>query len=104
MHTAICTYRVRRGDEQRFELLLDQHCPTLSGFGLVTSDRSLRFRGDDPKGPYYVEILDWVDANAPDEAEKTPEVMKLWEGMGKLTEAREGRPPMEFPIVQRLHP
>lgn len=102
MHTAICTYRVRRGEEQPFETLLVQHCPTLSRFGLVTSESSQLFRGQDAKGPYYVEILDWIDVNAPDEAEKTPEVMKLWEGMGKLTEARDGRPPMEFPIVERL--
>jgi hypothetical protein len=99
---AICTYRVRPGEETKFESLIRQHWPTLRRFGLVTEKQSEIFRGRDESGPFYVEVLEWVHGDASDEAEQTPEVMKVWEGMGALVESRDGRPPMEFPQVERL--
>lgn len=101
-HIAICTYRVRSGNESNFENLLRQHWPTLHGLGLVTGTASQIYRGHDGEGPVYMEILEWVDAKAPEEAHHTPEVMKVWEPMGQLVESRSGRPPMEFPHFARL--
>lgn len=101
-HTAICTYRVRAGEEAKFEDLLRQHWPTLHRLGLVTSAGSIIYRGHDGEGPVYLEIIEWVDAKAPEEAHHTPEVMKVWEPMGQLVEPRGGRPPMEFPHFERL--
>lgn len=100
--TAICTYRIKDGQEQKFEDILKLHWPTLRKLGLVTEDRSQVYRGKEAGRAFYVEILDWVDAEAPNEAEKSPEVIKVWEQMGALVEAHGGRPAMEFPHVERL--
>ena len=35
-------------------------------------------------------------------AHEIPDVMAVWEPMGKLCEARDGRPAMEFPIVKPI--
>jgi hypothetical protein len=43
-----------------------------------------------------------VDTEGPNMAHELPEVMSVWESMGKLCEARDGRPPMEFPHVERI--
>lgn len=34
--TVICTYRVRKGEEQKFEALLKEHWPTLRKLNMVT--------------------------------------------------------------------
>jgi hypothetical protein len=100
--TAMCTYRVKRGDEGKFETLLKSHWPALRKLNLVTEAPSQMFRGSDEGGTYYVEILDWWDADAPNQADSFPEVMRIWEPMGSLVESRDKRPAMEFPLVSRL--
>jgi hypothetical protein len=100
---ALCTYRVSDGKEAEFKSLLAQHWPALRKFGLVADEPSVLFRGKDESGKtFFVEILTWKSKEGPDIAEQTPEIMAIWERMGVLTEARLGRPPMEFPIVERL--
>lgn len=54
------------------------------------------------KKPIFVELLNWKDARGAERAHELPDVMAVWEPMGKLCEAREGRPPMEFPIVEPI--
>jgi hypothetical protein len=49
-----------------------------------------------------VELLTWKNAEAPNTAHELPEVMAVWEPMGMLCEKRDGRPPMEFPHVERI--
>jgi hypothetical protein len=101
--TVICTYRVQTGKEEAFIKLLARHWPTLNKAGLVTQDRPQIFRGMDPSNkPYFIEIFSWKDANAPNTAHMSPEVMSVWEPMGTLTEARDGRPPMEFPHIEPI--
>lgn len=100
--TALCTYRVKRGEEVKFEALLKSHWPALRRLNLVTESPSQMFRGREDGGTYYVEILDWRDKEAPNQADTFPEVMKIWEPMGALVESRDKRPAMEFPLVSRI--
>jgi hypothetical protein len=102
-HIALCTYRAKTGAEKQFEGLLARHRPTLRAAGLVTAKRPTTFRGtEDGGGTFYVEILEWKDAEAPNEAHELPTVMAVWEPMGMCVEDRDGRPGMEFPHVERL--
>src|SRR5262245_46603610 len=95
-YTALCTYRVRQDKDEEFLALLCKHAPTLQQVGLVTDEPSLLFRGKDESGKsFFVEILHWKSADAHKLAEQIPEVLRIWEGMGKLVEARLGRPAME---------
>jgi hypothetical protein len=101
--TVICIYRVARGNEKAFIGLLERHWPVLHELGLVTDVRPTHYRGAEQDGsPLFVEIFEWTDGAASELAPKHPDVMEIWERMDKLTEARDGRPNMEFPHVQRL--
>src|SRR5262245_38110221 len=102
-HTALCTYRVKQNQEQEFLSLLRNHCPTLHQVGLVTDEPSLMFPGNAECGKsFFVEILHWKSKDGPQLAEQMPEVLAIWEKMGKLVEPRMGRPPMEFPFVEQI--
>lgn len=101
--TSMCIYQVRTGAERDFEALLGKHWPTLQGVELVTEQRSQVFRGqNDDKSVFFVEFIEWIDAQAPETAHELPEVAAVWEAMGPLCEARGGKPPMEFPHVERI--
>ena len=100
--TVVCNYRVKKGKEGDFEKHLARHWPTLSKLGLVTAEPSTIYRGtDETGGTFYLEIFTWKDGSTPDRAHEMPDVMAVWEPMGTCTEARGGRPPMEFPHVER---
>lgn len=97
--TVICSYRVKKGREREFKELLKTHWPALREAGLATDREPVFFQGDDGgKGPHFVEIFEWLDEEAPRIAHGTPEVMAVWEPMGKLVESRgENRPALDFP-------
>ena len=103
-HTVICTYRVRDGARDEFLALLERHWPTLHAAGLVTDEPAIAFESlttgkpqHDESGTTIVEIFSWASADAAGIAHRTPAVMAVWEPMGALVEARDGRPAMEFP-------
>jgi hypothetical protein len=101
---AICTYRVKSGKEAEFQAALQRHWPTLRDLGLAADEPSQIFKGlDESGGAFFVEILTWKNADAPNHAHEIPEVMSVWEPMGRCCEARLGRPAMEFPVTQPLH-
>jgi len=101
--TVVCLYRVRPGCEDQFAGLLARHWPTLRELGLATDARPRHYRGAEHDGrPLFVEIFEWVDGKAADHAHQHPEVAAIWEPMDALTEAREGRPNMEFPHVRPI--
>ena len=86
-----------------FEKLLAKHWPTLRRVGLAADVPSIIYRGSEgAKAPIFVELLNWKDADGAKTAHEFPEVMAVWEPMGKLCEARGGRPSMEFPLVEPL--
>ena len=103
MLTSLCIYRVKRGSEKAFRGLLAKHWPTLERSGLGADEPSTiyqGFEGERGDEPIFFEILHWKDKDGPNHAHELPAVMAIWEPMGKLCEARAGRPPMEFPIIE----
>ncbi|NUO17162.1 MAG: hypothetical protein HUU03_12050 [Planctomycetaceae bacterium] len=95
----ICTYQVKKGRQRAFEALLARHWKTLKRLKLVhAKSRPQYFRGQDPKGPVFVEIFAWLNEKAPDLAHHSPEVMAIWEPMMKLCRD------MRFPHVERFSP
>ena len=103
MVTSLCIYRVKKGSEKAFRGLLAKHWPTLKRVGLGANVPSTIFQGkEDDGGPIFVELLNWKDDEGPNRAHELPDVMAVWEPMGKLCEERKGRPAMEFPRVARV--
>jgi hypothetical protein len=103
MITSLCIYRVKAGSENAFRGLLEKHWPTLRRAGLGADVPSTIYRGSEGEGePIFVELLTWKDEDGPNRAHELPAVMAVWEPMGKLCEPRKGRPPMEFPLVERI--
>jgi len=100
--TVICTYRVIAGKEKEFVRLLKRHWPTLRRLDVTTRDPSVVFRGSEDGRPVFVEIFSWKSAAAFKIAHQHPAVLAIWEPMEALTEAREGRPAMDFPHVERV--
>ncbi len=102
--TVICNYRVKDGNQARFETLLKNHWPTLHRLGLVIDELAQHFKGteQDNGKPIYFEIFHWLDG-AVDRAHQHPEVMAIWEPMDTLCEKRGGKPNMEFPHVHRFN-
>jgi hypothetical protein len=101
--TALCLYRVRTGREGEFTALLRRHWPTLRELGLVSADPARHWQGAEHEGaPLFVEMFEWADESAAGAAHEHPEVMAIWEPMDELTEARGGKPNMEFPHVRAL--
>ncbi|MFY9583435.1 MAG: hypothetical protein WAR21_02960 [Candidatus Acidiferrales bacterium] len=97
----ICTYRIKRRHEAVFLKILSRHWPTLRRLGLATRRPAAIFRGNDKsKKTFFVEIFTWKSGEAMEAAHQSPEVMAVWEAMGKQTEERLGRPAMEFPHVE----
>lgn len=103
MVTSLCLYRVKPGSETAFRGLLAKHWPTLRRVGLAGDEPSTIYQGSEREGaPLFVELLTWKDAEGPNIAHEIPDVMSVWEPMGRLCEARDGKPPMEFPHVERI--
>ena len=98
----ICTYRVRSDRLEDFIEVLKTHWPTLRKMGLATATPARVYQGQDDEGPVINEIFTWANGKAPELAHNSPEVMKIWEPLGAMCEARGGRPSMEFPHVVEL--
>jgi hypothetical protein len=101
--TVFCFYRVIPGREKALLDLIWQHDLTLRKLALVTDAPMTVYRGSDEQGrPFVVKFFEWRSARAVDAAHQHPEVMVLWERMDQQCEARDGRPSMEFPHVERV--
>jgi hypothetical protein len=103
MVTSLCIYRVKEGSQAAFRKLLAKHWPTLRKVGLAADVASTIYEGSEgERRPIFVELLNWRDPDGADRAHEIPDVMAVWEPMGKLCEPRDGRPPMEFPRVEQI--
>lgn len=103
MNTVIAVYRVRPDRREEFLALLSKHYPVLKRLGLVTDDEPIVYSGaEHDGGPIVFEIFTWKNAEAPGIAHQTPDVAKVWEAMGTMTEERDGRPKFFFPHVEKL--
>ena len=101
--TVFCFYRVRTGKEKALLDLIWRHDVTLRKLGLVTDEPMTVYRGADEQGrPFLVKFFAWKSAKALEVAHQHPEVLALWERMDPQCEARDGRPNMEFPHVERV--
>ena len=101
--TVIATYRVKKGRERAFHVLLKGHWPTLRREGLVTPTKSVIYRGKDDSGAYvYYEIFSWVSAKAVRDAHTNPAIHALWGRFADFVEDRGGRPKWEFPHVDEV--
>src|SRR3990172_11540990 len=103
VETVFCFYRVIAGREKALLDLIWEHDVTLRKLALVTDTPMTVYRGSDEKRrPFLVKFFEWKSAAAVDAAHQHPEVMRLWERMDQQCEARDGRPNMEFPHVERV--
>ena len=101
--TVLCLFRVIPGSEEEFTRLLAKHWPTLRRVGLAADKPSTIYQGSEgDKQPIFVELLNWKDEHGAGRAHEHPDVMAIWEPMGRLTEPRDGKPAMEFPHVRPL--
>lgn len=83
--TVLCVYRVPEENQAAFLELLEGHWPTLSRLGLVTDEPARFWKGSSARGQDgFIEIFTWKNAEAPELAHQTPEVMSTWEPMGEL--------------------
>ncbi len=101
-YTALCTYLVHRDKIEEFCGLLHRHWPTLRRYGLVTETPPIIYFGEDYSGPFFVEIITWVDTSAPGKAYWTEEINEIWTDLYNFTEPRGGRPGIDYPTVQLL--
>jgi len=100
--TVICHFRVKASEEKAFLELRERHWPTLRRLDLVTDEPPVLYRGEDAQGrPQYWEIFTW-EGGAAARAHEHPEVLAIWEPMEAACEARDGRPSVEFPHVERV--
>lgn len=102
--TVVATYRVQSDLLDDFMALLDEHHPALADAGLVAEDSSpIVYRGAERGGgPIVFEIFTWASPEASAEAHRTPSIAKIWESMGEMCEARDGKPMFDFPHVERV--
>jgi hypothetical protein len=101
----LCTYRVKQGKENDLLKLIAINWQTLNKLGLVAAAPQCVYRGKD-KGEktFFVELLAWKDAGAPNKARQVPEAMKIWEQSEQMCESRNGCPACEFLHVEPVEP
>ena len=101
--TVMAIYRVQSAKMAAFMELLKTHHPVLHELGLVTDEAPIVYSGHEKEGgPIVFEIFSWKSPDASDSAHQMPEVARVWEAMGTMTEDRNGRPQFEFPHVERV--
>ena len=89
--TMLVRYHPKAGKERELLELVQKHWPELNRLGLVSRQPPQIWRAVDKRSgqSHFVEIFQWKDAQAPDIAHQTPEVMAIWEPMGQVLEKLE---------------
>ncbi len=73
----IVAYRPKPGQDARLLELLKEHVPILRGIGLATARPVQLMRAKDGT---YVEVFEWVSAQAVEQAHSHPTVLEMWAG------------------------
>ncbi len=100
MKVVICQYTAEPGHEDALEALLVEHGAILTSLGLKTDAPTQlpRGLGTDPESHgargKYVEIFSWASEDSMRLAHESPEVMRIWEGIGAATSF------MDFPSYE----
>lgn len=84
--TTIVTYYPKAKRDEELVAMLQQHWPVLNRLGLATPRPAKLWRGVDKRSgrALLVEMFEWRDASSSEVAHQTPEVMAVWEPMGRL--------------------
>jgi hypothetical protein len=84
----LVTYYPKAGHEKVLLELIRKHWPALHKTGLATDEPAQIWRATEKRSgaTYFVERFQWANAEAPDIAHQTPEVMAVWEPMGPVME------------------
>jgi SAM-dependent methyltransferase len=101
-YTVLCTYLPKREKVGLLRELLREHWPTLRRNGFVTDEPPLIYQGEDASGPFFVEIVTWVDPGASSRAYWCDDVNAIWSQLFEHTEPRGSRPGIEYPQVDRI--
>jgi len=104
--TVHVTYHVQDGKLEEFLAVLRQHYPACRKLGLVLAEPHVILSGKESGGkPIVIEVLTWKDGDAPDSVpEHVPEVKKIWDGLNRLVEKREGKPAIEIDEMDLVAP
>jgi hypothetical protein len=104
--TVHVTYHVQDGKLDEFLAVLKQHYPACLKLGLVLKQPHVILSGKESGGkPVVIEILTWKDGDAPDSVpEHVPEVKKIWDGLERLVEKRDGKPGIEIDEMDLVVP
>ena len=96
--TVHVTYHVQPGKLDEFLRVLKQHHPACLKLRLVHAEPHMILSGkEEGDKPVAIEILTWVDGDAPDSVPKHhPEVKKIWDQLNALVEKRGGKPGIEI--------
>ncbi|MGH3902392.1 MAG: hypothetical protein ACRDTA_29890 [Pseudonocardiaceae bacterium] len=100
-YTAMAIYQVRPEKVEAFTDLMRRNWPALRSAELVTARPPVVYSGEGDNGPFFVEFVEWVDADAPSKAFRDENVSPIWQDLYAFTEARSGRPAVEYPTVVR---
>jgi hypothetical protein len=102
-YQVLCTYLVRPERVDELRALLRRHWPLLREHGFVTEQPAQVYFGEDGSGPFFVEIMTWVDPRASSRAYHNEEVNAIWNDLYLFTESRGSRPAIEYPQVELEH-
>lgn len=76
-------YKPNEGKEDELKKLIQQHVPVLRDLELITDRPTLTLKAKDGT---YIEVIEWIDVNAADQAHEHPRVAEIWEKMGAISQ------------------
>lgn len=76
-------YQPYEGKEEDLKNLIAKHYPTLARLELITDRPCIVAKASNGT---YIEIAEWRDGDSAEKAHKHPEVSKLWDDMGAVSE------------------
>jgi hypothetical protein len=79
----IACYRPKAGQQEALHTLMQTHVKTLRSLGLVTERAPITMQAKDGS---FVEVFEWVSADAIQAAHGNPVVLKMWEAFGHACE------------------
>jgi hypothetical protein len=97
----MATYLVRPGCVDAVRELLRRHWPVACANHLATGNPAVVYSGTDDLGPFFVEFMEWAGPDATGNAFRNDQVGPIWQDLFACTEARGGRPAVEYPTMVR---
>ena len=76
-------YKPHNNKENKLKKLIAKHIPILKSNNLITNREPIVVQS---KNGIYIEIFEWKSNHSVEEAHGKPEVQKLWNEMGKVSD------------------